>query len=389
MSALANDIVGSGYSTGGYNDFRLRQRNSSTVRLPGYAGANTDTAAVVTFIQGRNTPTASGSATVAVPPGGGFTGGISCTPPTLPSSISLDAIAEQVAVPAVDTQTPDQAASDVIDISTEPGEFATNSVDEMQNETPVDSAIQSQAPSGTISLTIGMLPVGKTITITFDALIANPVTPGAVQISNQGTVSGSNFTSVLTDDPDTGDASDPTDTPLHVLDTKRCGIALDTPYTFNSTPQLEITVTQLGDVACLQVVRTDENHPNATTPLETGRYWVITATNSGATAATGYEATLVLPHNVLSSPTVCKYPGGQGGAGWDCASDSFDTSTVTRSGITEFSDWTVGNEAGATAVTLSGMEAESVATTAPWFAALLVLGIGAGIVLLRRRPSRS
>ncbi len=73
--ALRNSLVGSG--TDGGTDFRLRQRQATTVRLPGYAGANNDDAAVVTFAQGNNnlggTPT--GSATNTVPTGGGWIGG--------------------------------------------------------------------------------------------------------------------------------------------------------------------------------------------------------------------------------------------------------------------------------------------------------------------------
>ncbi|MGH8612072.1 MAG: hypothetical protein ACREYF_08530 [Gammaproteobacteria bacterium] len=63
---LANALVGSGFNGG--TDFSLRQRQSATVRLPGYAGANT---AVVSFVQGRNT----------VPTGGGFIGGAACALP--------------------------------------------------------------------------------------------------------------------------------------------------------------------------------------------------------------------------------------------------------------------------------------------------------------------
>ena len=74
--ALRNDIVGSGNVAGGNSDFRVRQRNSSTVRLPGYGGAAGDTAAVISYIQGRNTALASGTATAAFPAtGGGFIGG--------------------------------------------------------------------------------------------------------------------------------------------------------------------------------------------------------------------------------------------------------------------------------------------------------------------------
>ncbi|HEY2322159.1 MAG TPA: tandem-95 repeat protein [Thermoanaerobaculia bacterium] len=74
--ALGNSITGSGANGG--QDFRLRQRNATTVRLPGYAGANNDTAAVVTFVQSQNGGSPTGSATVAVPPGGGFVGGAAC-----------------------------------------------------------------------------------------------------------------------------------------------------------------------------------------------------------------------------------------------------------------------------------------------------------------------
>jgi hypothetical protein len=73
--ALRNTLVGS--STDGGTDFRLRQRQSTSVRLPGYAGANNDDAAVVTFVQNNNnlggTPT--GSATNTVPTGSGWLGG--------------------------------------------------------------------------------------------------------------------------------------------------------------------------------------------------------------------------------------------------------------------------------------------------------------------------
>ncbi len=61
-------------------DFRLRQRFATTVRLPGYAGANNDTGAVVAFVSARNAA-ASGSAQATVPPGGGYVGGAACAQP--------------------------------------------------------------------------------------------------------------------------------------------------------------------------------------------------------------------------------------------------------------------------------------------------------------------
>lgn len=64
-------------------DFRLRQRQSTTIRLPGYAGSNNDNTAVVSFVQANNntggTPAGLASNTVAT--GGGFVGGAACTLP--------------------------------------------------------------------------------------------------------------------------------------------------------------------------------------------------------------------------------------------------------------------------------------------------------------------
>jgi hypothetical protein len=70
--ALANAITSTG--TDGGTDFRLRQRQATTVYLPGYVGANSNDAAVVSFVQGNNGGTPTGSATNTVPTGGGFLG---------------------------------------------------------------------------------------------------------------------------------------------------------------------------------------------------------------------------------------------------------------------------------------------------------------------------
>jgi VCBS repeat-containing protein len=66
-------------ATGIDADVRLRQRQSSTIRLPGYAGSTTDTAAVQSFVAANNPGGASVLASVSSPPGGGFTGtGTTC-----------------------------------------------------------------------------------------------------------------------------------------------------------------------------------------------------------------------------------------------------------------------------------------------------------------------
>ncbi len=57
------------------------------------------------------------------------------------------------------------------------------------------------------------LPAGQHVTIVFDVVINAPP-PIASQVCNQGSVAGSNFTTVFTDDPATGTPADPTCTPL-------------------------------------------------------------------------------------------------------------------------------------------------------------------------------
>jgi len=52
------------------------------------------------------------------------------------------------------------------------------------------------------------------VTIIFDVTINNPFPSGVQQVSNTGTVSGSNFTVVNTDDPAFPGSSDPTVTPV-------------------------------------------------------------------------------------------------------------------------------------------------------------------------------
>jgi hypothetical protein len=83
--ALANNISTSGAdgvpATGINVDVRLRQRQSTTIRLPGYAGSATDTTAVQNFVNANNDAGTSTLAQTNSPPGGGFTGG---TPATCP-----------------------------------------------------------------------------------------------------------------------------------------------------------------------------------------------------------------------------------------------------------------------------------------------------------------
>jgi hypothetical protein len=74
-----------------------------------------------------------------------------------------------------------------------------------------------------LAVNIGDIPPGKTVVVTFSVQVENPLVPAnTTQISNQGTVSGTNFATVNgvstanpnTDDPNVGGTADPTITLL-------------------------------------------------------------------------------------------------------------------------------------------------------------------------------
>ena len=76
--------------------------------------------------------------------------------------------------------------------------------------------MRTAAPTSFVDvlLNIGTLPAGKSVTIIFNVTVDNPYLGANNFVENQGTVSGSNFSPVSTDDPDTGAAGDATVTPV-------------------------------------------------------------------------------------------------------------------------------------------------------------------------------
>jgi len=103
-----------------------------------------------------------------------------------------------------------------------------------------------------------------------------------------------------------------------------------------------------GSLTQLTVDRVDQNHPKATGPLQNGMYWSFTP-NAGAT---GFNVNMTLPANFVpdDQDKVCRYTGVD--EIWDCAANYFDAAlqTITRAGVTAFSDWAVGDDAGPMAV---------------------------------------
>src|SRR5437762_895092 len=94
---------------------------------------------------------------------------------------------------------------------------STTTTSPTRSTTPVARIVPNpQGAGGTVSVNIGTLRAGDSVTITFQVVIDNPYS-GGPNVSNQGTVSGSNFSNVLTDDPAVGGAADPTLTPINSI----------------------------------------------------------------------------------------------------------------------------------------------------------------------------
>ncbi|NLG96041.1 MAG: tandem-95 repeat protein [Chloroflexi bacterium] len=90
---------------------------------------------------------------------------------------------------------------------------------------PAKLAMPLQTAENMVSVNIGTLPAGKSVTVTFDVLIADPLPDRVFQVSNQARLVGSNFDDVVSDDPATGDSNDATITQLY-----RTAIAGDDEY---------------------------------------------------------------------------------------------------------------------------------------------------------------
>ena len=77
-AAITGNTVANGGAT---TDVRLRQRYATTLRLPGYSGSATDSAAAQTFVDGANLGGNAVQVDISNPPGGGVVGGAACAQP--------------------------------------------------------------------------------------------------------------------------------------------------------------------------------------------------------------------------------------------------------------------------------------------------------------------
>src|SRR5206468_8876742 len=67
-----------------------------------------------------------------------------------------------------------------------------------------------------VTVTIGAIPAGASVTISFLVTINNPLPPGVTQLVNQGIVNSNELPPVPTNNPTTPQSGDPTITPIAV-----------------------------------------------------------------------------------------------------------------------------------------------------------------------------
>jgi hypothetical protein len=171
--------------------------------------------------------------------------------------------------------------------------------------------VQGPAPARAggpdVQLSIGTLPAGKSLTITFDALIQNTVPPGISQVSNQGTVAGGNIPTTLTDDPDTVAPNDPTLTTV-IAPTPTPTATNTATSTSTSTPTQTPTVTS---TATSTATATATSTPTATFTATQTPTVTPTATNTStptATATTTPTATSTATATSTSTSTATSTP---------------------------------------------------------------------------------
>jgi uncharacterized repeat protein (TIGR01451 family) len=248
------------------NDFTVRQRFITTMQLPGYTGANTNNAAVQTFLDVTNANDPLGPANdwfisnQISSGGGGFVnspGGAACAQPSAPalamnvssgpaqgvelaradasasaarewsdivpssSRVAYRGASDNAAYVGVLGAAPSRAARSVKAAYERPsgGPSVNHATGEGANTRAKAAGYAARASASlfsgeTVSAGVGTLQAGKTVHISFQVTVNNPLPAGTSQVSNQGTISGDNFATVLTDDPAAGGSADPTVTQI-------------------------------------------------------------------------------------------------------------------------------------------------------------------------------
>ena len=322
-AADKNTAVNVGDLANSNGDIRYRHRFDTNVGIIGYGGAQDDVAALETFLRANNTvsgapegvqtsktASATGHFNGTCPAGSSpnmRVGSNNSTSTTAAANVQQTAARTNLVVAAVPGRDMDKAST----TSVVAGKSQAGVVAPLQTAkaplmlvgryvsrvpglasprnmlaSPRTAPISAPVAVSTFPITIGTIPPGEAAIIVFDVVVNNPPIPAGVNnISNQGQVGATNFGQIVTNDPDTVAANDPTLTPLDAV-----------PDLAIEKHDLEQTV-EIGDVIT----------------------YTLTYTNAGTQGATGVVITEVVPVNTVfnstdSTPTWTCTPDGNAGS---------------------------------------------------------------------------
>jgi hypothetical protein len=189
--------------------YRTRSGTATTTLMVQGTGSTVSAA----WTNGGNTPTGSVSQSGSANP---YLFGQTCATPSvspLREGVIEEPTAETIAAMPSPTQ-PEAPKAVELTPSAEPAKEA------ISEAVPAPSPARTEAAQAGETVTVNgtgsgfQIPASKSTTIKFRVTINNNIPASVCQLSTQGTVSGSNFANVLTDDPNTPGTNNPTVTPV-------------------------------------------------------------------------------------------------------------------------------------------------------------------------------
>lgn len=203
-------VNASGNIINGVNTYAylLSQRTGTTFQLQGLTGLGTNEINVENFVKSNNPDGTLAGITDVAPAGGttivNYVAGNCFTPTTTPQPASDVSQIENI--DSISEKAGQQDYRFELEDFNNPPDLLTN-VDQSPVLTSTKGVTSNQIPQ----VSLGVLPPGSSVVIQYQVTINDPLNPiNASQVINQGTISGSNFVNVLTDDPSVLGFSDPT-----------------------------------------------------------------------------------------------------------------------------------------------------------------------------------
>lgn len=95
-----------------------------------------------------------------------------------------------------------------------PGSANTVGIPRFASKTSATAAVAAPELGSGVYANLGTIAPGESAVVTYRVTVTDPIAVGVTQMSAQGTVSGTNFSQIVTDDTATGTADDITFTPL-------------------------------------------------------------------------------------------------------------------------------------------------------------------------------